>query len=566
MVHFTSAVRGDIQIGKDVWMSFATSGGCYIQGNNGIRIGDDTIFAPGVKIISANHDFDNFNSWSKESPVVIGRHCWIGANAVILPGVVLGDNVVVAAGAVVTKSFPEGSMVAGVPARLLASAAKRRLRVSESMGPGVQPTSSCPPKKVLFVHHHHSYDGSSTSMLTLIRHLDPARYAASVLLVGPDAEPLLSAIRALGIPAGHLPATLIGDWPCYALAGLYDMPWRKLAYVRSRVWRAFRSDPQIAEYLRAERPDIVHINEVSPVSVAVTAHELGIPVVWHCRHILAATRPFLDPGRRVIRAMTHLAQTVVCISESEAGQFPASKVEVIYNPLDFAKTDQARGGGPAARRALGIGATDYVVTAPIPLYTSKGAWDFIRACGIAAKLAPEIPMRFLVVGHLPSVGRRHLLRKWTGFLGPRPGLDRAGDLARRAGIEGRLQFTGFRNDIYEIMDGSDLIVFPSHLRACGRPCFEAGALKKPILVTMPDKNTGIVLDGKTGRILPEKDPESLGRAIADLARDRAAGIRMGEQGFEHVRHHFDPEKHAGKIMAVYDRVVSHGTAVNVATF
>lgn len=398
------------------------------------------------------------------------------------------------------------------------------------------------PKKVLFVHYVPNYGGAATSMLTLIRHLDPARYTASVLIVHPVAEPIISTIRAMGIPLRHLPVRLVWDGPWYSRNNL-----------QAGAWRAFRSDPRIAERLRAERPDIVHINDFLPVSVAFTAHELGIPIIWHCRSVLLRTRHVLDPGRRIIRTMADLAETIVCIAETEAAQFPGSKVEVIYNPLDFVKTDRARGAGPVARKDLGIGATDYVVTAPIPLSTPKGAWDFIRACGIAARLAPEIPMRFLVVGLLPGTGRRHLLRRWTGFLGPRPGIDRAHNLARRAGIEGRIQFTGFRKDVYEIMDGSDLIVFPSHLKACGRACFEAGALQKPILVTMPTKNTGVVLDGITGLILPEKDPEALGRAVATLARDRERGARMGEQGFKHVRSHFGADRHAEKLMALYDR-------------
>lgn len=110
-VHYTSTVTAPkkIKIGKDVWKSFAVSGCCYIQGINGIEIGDYTIFAPGVKIISANHKF-NYNKRSEHiisRPIRIGRNRWIGTNAIILPGVELGDNTIVGAGAVVTKSFPQ---------------------------------------------------------------------------------------------------------------------------------------------------------------------------------------------------------------------------------------------------------------------------------------------------------------------------------------------------------------------------------------------------------------------------------------------------------------------------
>lgn len=118
-VHFTSKCTGKVVIGKNVWISFAANGNCYIQGGNGVEIGDDTIFAPGVKIISANHNFKDYNLHIPSAPIRIGRNCWIGANAVILPGVQLGDNVIVGAGAVVTHNFEDNSIVAGNPAKLL---------------------------------------------------------------------------------------------------------------------------------------------------------------------------------------------------------------------------------------------------------------------------------------------------------------------------------------------------------------------------------------------------------------------------------------------------------------
>jgi acetyltransferase-like isoleucine patch superfamily enzyme len=119
MVHFSSIVNGKIVIGKGVARYFANINGFYIQGINGVYIGDDSMFAPGIKIISANHNPESLDEHIKSDPVIIGNNCWIGANAVILPGVVLGDNVVVAAGSVVTKSFESNVIVAGVPAKVI---------------------------------------------------------------------------------------------------------------------------------------------------------------------------------------------------------------------------------------------------------------------------------------------------------------------------------------------------------------------------------------------------------------------------------------------------------------
>lgn len=119
MVHYTSTVGRFIEIGRNVEKSFAVSGGCYFQTINGITIGDDTIFAPGVKVISANHCPGNLSTWEKTGRVVIGKNCWLGAGAIILPGVTLGDNAIVGAGAVVTKSVDANTCVVGNPARVL---------------------------------------------------------------------------------------------------------------------------------------------------------------------------------------------------------------------------------------------------------------------------------------------------------------------------------------------------------------------------------------------------------------------------------------------------------------
>lgn len=89
-----------------------------------VKIGDNVNLAQGITVTALNH---NFNDPSKRideqgvstSAVNIGNDIWIGANAVILPGVSIGNHSVVAAGAVVTKDVPAHTLVAGVPAKVI---------------------------------------------------------------------------------------------------------------------------------------------------------------------------------------------------------------------------------------------------------------------------------------------------------------------------------------------------------------------------------------------------------------------------------------------------------------
>ncbi|CAN5412451.1 hypothetical protein BH09SUM1_BH09SUM1_12410 [soil metagenome] len=117
-LHCTSTVRSPERVKLGVATFPGDSPGCYIQATNGIEIGDHTNLGPGVGLISANHDPLNNNKWLPSPPIRLGAHCWLGMHAVILPGVTLGDHTTVGAGAVVTKSFPEGHcVIAGNPAR-----------------------------------------------------------------------------------------------------------------------------------------------------------------------------------------------------------------------------------------------------------------------------------------------------------------------------------------------------------------------------------------------------------------------------------------------------------------
>ena len=106
----------NIHIGQRVFINAC----CHFQDHGGIFIGDDCQIGHNVVFATLNHGLDPKERKSTyPAPIVLGRNVWIGANATILQGVKIGDNAVVAAGAVVTKEVEPNTIVGGIPARVI---------------------------------------------------------------------------------------------------------------------------------------------------------------------------------------------------------------------------------------------------------------------------------------------------------------------------------------------------------------------------------------------------------------------------------------------------------------
>ena len=104
--------------GSNVYANF----GLTLVDDTHIYVGDNTMFAPNVVVATAGHPIDakmRGDGLQYNFPVHIGKNCWIGAGVLIMPGVTIGDNVVVGAGSVVTKDIPSGVLALGVPAKVV---------------------------------------------------------------------------------------------------------------------------------------------------------------------------------------------------------------------------------------------------------------------------------------------------------------------------------------------------------------------------------------------------------------------------------------------------------------
>jgi len=116
---FYSAYGLDIQVGHKVFINQC----CTLYDMGGVDIADHVMIGPNVNIITTGHPLQpsQRRAYVEAKPIVIEKNVWIATGATILGGVVVGENSVVAAGAVVTKDVPPNSVVAGVPAKVIRS-------------------------------------------------------------------------------------------------------------------------------------------------------------------------------------------------------------------------------------------------------------------------------------------------------------------------------------------------------------------------------------------------------------------------------------------------------------
>lgn len=113
---FYSDFGKNIHVGEHVFINAC----CHFQDHGGVTLGDGCQIGHNVVFATLNHGLEPADRGTTyPAPIVLGRNVWVGSNATILQGVTIGDNAVVAAGAVVSRDVPANTIVGGAPARII---------------------------------------------------------------------------------------------------------------------------------------------------------------------------------------------------------------------------------------------------------------------------------------------------------------------------------------------------------------------------------------------------------------------------------------------------------------
>jgi glycosyltransferase involved in cell wall biosynthesis len=396
---------------------------------------------------------------------------------------------------------------------------------------------------VLYLHHVGAKGGMSRSLFGVIGCLGTEDIQPFIICQrGPAAEQAArmgcACIPVMGI--SHFDNTAYGAysgkrWLVLLREALY-LPVTLVALVQARI----RWGGQV---------DVIHANEFGLLVPAIVAKLLfRKPLVVHVRSLQATKHRIRSQFLGALA--TRFADRVIAIDSAVARSVPGSpRIDIVHNGESSPSPGVVSVAAESSELRVAIVANFLVY---------KGMLDFIEAARLCLNDRGLQHIRFLIFGESQthrSAWSASLLRR-MGFLH-----DVKSEAVARiaeARIGHAVEFRGFVQDVSEIYGNIDMVCFPSHLDAVGRPVFEAASYARPSIVALRTRvDDDAVVHGQTGLIVAEKNPRALAEAIAYFHANRAAVRSMGLAARELARDRFDLTKNAQKIMQIY-RLVCRG--------
>lgn len=305
-------------------------------------------------------------------------------------------------------------------------------------------------------------------------------------------------------------------------------------------------------FLKREKVDIVHIHtNWDAVVPAAAARVAGVPVAvltWHL------PSPFKN-RRGGDLMLSLLYKRMIAISNSVrdrhiAHGVPPEKIHVIHHGTDTQAFRDVSRSAEAVRTDLGLPSDAFAVGIVGRVSHEKGHGDLLEALRRLAPDHPDLPdIYIVVVGNGPDV----------------PLLQKA---AAEKGISNRVVFTGFRDDVNNVINALDVVAVPSIWHEpCSAVVQQSMALSKPVIGSRMGGTPEMIAEDETGLLVPAADPAALAAAIASLASDPALRRRMGEAGAIRAEALFTLSQMTDRVESLYyaELAEAHPSRLRAAT-
>lgn len=445
--------------GKDIKIGDNSALGLDCRVTGPLDIGTDVMMAPNVSIYTQNHETENiyrpmrFQTAPKKK-VTIGNDVWIGANAIILPGVNIGDGAIVAAGAVVTKDVPPLAVVGGNPAKVI------KIRTQKE---------NVPRMKILYLINYAGNAGTEKYVYNLIKTFDGKDTKCYFGYNTPGK--LSDDLKALGIP---------------------------MLQVNMRHPFDKKAAKAIAAYCRENNIDVIHTQYPRENYIALLSRKYysGTRVVYTC-HLTLKTNFLWKLTNRKMTKNNHRIISV-CNNGKEllvGNGVDADKITVIYNGI---KPHERGGADSELRRKLGIDDDTFVITTLARYHMAKGL-DFL--VDSIEKLKKLTDKKFVLL----ILGEGELWDKITALI-------------KEKNLTDCIYQLGYRTDAGEILKISDLYVNSAKCyEALSFAILEAMDAGLPIVATRVGGNGDILSpENDCGILVNYGDSDAMAKAFSDM--------------------------------------------------
>jgi glycosyltransferase involved in cell wall biosynthesis len=356
-----------------------------------------------------------------------------------------------------------------------------------------------------------NFGGAEQALLTLIAGLDRRRWQPTLVHhPEPGIKPLLEQARKHDVALWSVPRMPLG-------------------------WGGAAQVPSFFRALRAKRPAVFHAHLTWPLGCK---YGLVGAVLARVPTVIATLHSFLEVPYGYA---THIQQRLLALGVGcyiavsheigrQLGQtfrVPGCKIKVVHNAVSLGAFN---GAADSSLRASLARANDG------PLILTTARLDRLKGHSYLLQAAALVPEAlFILVGDGPERVRLEAQ-------------------ASELGLDNRVIFLGYRQDVPELLASCDLFVLPSLLEGLPLAVLEAMAAGKPVIATQVGGTDEAVVDGKTGLLVPSADPMALACAIRKLLSDRPLAERLGVAGQARVRRHFSAESMVQRVTKIYDEL------------
>lgn len=398
--------------------------------------------------------------------------------------------------------------------------------------------------KILYIHHSGVFGGASRSLLESISIVQNRGIKAVVLL--PDGS-ALKAFQALNVET-------------ISVKGLSQFDNTKYSYYRGLRWLIILRELFFLPFtflglLKAKKlhPDIdlIHINEITNLpSLIFTVFLFKQKKVMHIRSLQRSPKGLRN--RLLYYILHEYVSKFIAIDYTVANSFiKTDKIEVIHNGLDI--NSSINNEVSHLRKKLENINSSLKVAYVGNLLYMKGIVEFVQAASIAKD--NNLDIKFIIVGNTKK-NKNGIIQSIQKMMNlSHDARDEIIAYIENNSLENYIEILDFTNNIKDVYNNIDVLCFPSHLDAPGRPVFEAGLFKKPSIVAVENPQKDAIINYKTGICIEAKNPRSLFDAILYFYNNKDEIQNFGEAAYNLSMKYFDITKNSEKLIDIYKQLI-----------